>query len=419
MVVSALGLGSLLFWWDYAAVKTQQQVKFLPIPLNPGAEVYGLVPNSAAVANRLVLNPTSVVQQGMPKPSAASDKRVSNPAGVADIRIPPTGGHKAEYQGRKKSSSETIIILDWTGYSPGNLSDIRTGNCLVTRDRSYFNRSKAVVITHRRQYTLESYPKARLSSQRWVWLMDESPYHRHHNRHNYSFASIPNLFNWTMTYRRASDVYIPYGWTKLREKPGPIPSSIGSRSRLVAAVVSNCQSVHNGRYRYIKQLNTTIPVDGFGRCFHKPCRGLKLYFSRTCPQVEDYLFYLAFENSNCREYISEKPFSHGFASGAVPVVMGAPKADYEAITPPNSFIHVDDFKSHEELGKYLLFLSRNKTDYMKYHEWRKRYKTSYRHQYIEGKPVWEALCAALNKDSGEVKLTPDLNQYWTVSDCKR
>lgn len=42
--------------------------------------------------------------------------------------------------------------------------------------------------------------------------------------------------------------------------------------------------------------------------------------------------------------------------------------------PNNSFIAVDDFKSIDELGKYLNFLMLNKTEYLKYFEWTKHFQ---------------------------------------------
>ena len=40
------------------------------------------------------------------------------------------------------------------------------------------------------------------------------------------------------------------------------------------------------------------------------------------------------------------------------------------MAPPNSFIHAEDFKSPEELVKYLDYLDGNDTAYLEYHAWR-------------------------------------------------
>jgi len=54
----------------------------------------------------------------------------------------------------------------------------------------------------------------------------------------------------------------------------------------------------------------------------------------------------------------------------VPVVMGAKKRDYEALAPPNSFIHVNDFAGPRQLADYLLLLDGNDTLYNEYFRWR-------------------------------------------------
>lgn len=57
----------------------------------------------------------------------------------------------------------------------------------------------------------------------------------------------------------------------------------------------------------------------------------------------DYKYYLAFENSLCRDYVTEK-FYKPLLYTTVPVVYGG--ADYEvAGAPPNSYIDVRKFSS--------------------------------------------------------------------------
>ena len=66
--------------------------------------------------------------------------------------------------------------------------------------------------------------------------------------------------------------------------------------------------------------------------------------------ASNYQFYLAFENSLCKDYATEKLF-RALASDLVPVVMGG--ANYSNIVPPKSVINVQDFESPELLGKEL------------------------------------------------------------------
>ena len=84
----------------------------------------------------------------------------------------------------------------------------------------------------------------------------------------------------------------------------------------------------------------------------------------------EYKFYLAFENSNCRDYITEKFYVNGLKNDILPVVMGARKEDYVRSAPQKSFIHVDDFDSPEDLAKYLQELDRNDDLYNEYFQWK-------------------------------------------------
>ncbi|VDL95265.1 unnamed protein product, partial [Schistocephalus solidus] len=56
--------------------------------------------------------------------------------------------------------------------------------------------------------------------------------------------------------------------------------------------------------------------------------------------------------------------------GMVPIVYGPPKEEYEARAPPNSFIHVDDFATVNDLIQYLEYLDHNHTAYATYFAWR-------------------------------------------------
>ena len=56
-----------------------------------------------------------------------------------------------------------------------------------------------------------------------------------------------------------------------------------------------------------------------------------------------YKFFLAFENSECRDYVTEDFWGILNSTLAVPIVMGG--ADYEKIAPPNSYLDVRNFTS--------------------------------------------------------------------------
>ena len=66
----------------------------------------------------------------------------------------------------------------------------------------------------------------------------------------------------------------------------------------------------NGRLNYARELGKYINVDIYGACGSKRCPRTN---ANKCFSLLDkeYKFYLAFENSNCKEYITEKFFVNG------------------------------------------------------------------------------------------------------------
>ena len=80
-------------------------------------------------------------------------------------------------------------------------------------------------------------------------------------------------------------------------------------------------------------------------------------------------------------------------NGMLPVVMGAPTTDYEKVTPPYSYIHVDDFAGPQQLGEYLHFLSENDTEYKEYFRWKQSFQLTY---YQNSGMFWCRLCTLLN-----------------------
>lgn len=295
-------------------------------------------------------------------------------------------------------------------------------NCRLTTDDSRVNESDAVLFHLHQTLGPKSLPSHHPLHQIWIFFTDESPHHTFLATRQYKMKDYNGLFNWSMTYRGDSDVPVPYGRTiplsiadkrKLRYK-----NYATSKHRGVAILGSNCGG-KNHRWEYVNELQKHIGVDIYGGCGTHKCPG---HFMRDCPLIGDYKFYLAFENSNCREYITEKLWWNAYHKEIVPVVMGAPKSDYQKLCPPNSFIHTGDFSNPLELAKYLDFLMHNDTAYNSYFEWKKEFKVVNEHGYF-GSPSLHLcrICEALNNvDTSKPKTYNDLNALWnSKSDCQR
>ena len=154
----------------------------------------------------------------------------------------------------------------------------------------------------------------------------------------------------------------------------------------VAAVVSHCRSIY--RNNLIKNLKREMNgnIDLYGECFINELNNSraqklsKIYLNRSnklnfdkyqdlFDLLKQYKFYLAFENSRCEYYISEKIFENSILTRTVPIVAGASRYQYEKLVPKSAFIHVDDFESMKQLSNYIKYLLKNGTAYMEYFDW--------------------------------------------------
>ena len=140
------------------------------------------------------------------------------------------------------------------------------------------------------------------------------------------------------------------------------------KSRLVAWMVSRCAAASKRR-DYVNLLQRYIPVDIYGKCGNHTCFPK---FSRKCEHLLNttYKFYLAFENSLCPEYITEKVWLR-LKEDVVPIVLGG--AEYDKYLPKHSYINIKDFSSPRELAKYLTILIKNDTLYNEYFHWKNDY----------------------------------------------
>ena len=116
-------------------------------------------------------------------------------------------------------------------------------------------------------------------------------------------------------------------------------------------------------FRYGKQLmEAGIKIDKFGRCGKPdPCKKETNCIKRM---FLEYKFYIAFENSYCEDYITEKTWK-SLQGGMLPVVMGPNIKNYERLLPPNSFLHVNNFTDVNALAEYIKYLDDNNDAYMR------------------------------------------------------
>lgn len=310
-------------------------------------------------------------------------------------------------------------IEDFTfgfGRGPFIQAQCPISTCQVTNDRSQFNGSQVVVFSAQ-NLNFSDLPPHRFPHQRFVFFEMESPVNTDpqsmlNPRTRFSF------FNWTMTYRLDSDIVQrdSYGFVVPRSKhpisamsyptfqhSGDVtttssPSPSTGKKKLAAWFVSNCvTSIH--REDYVKELGRHVPVDIYGKCGNLSCGDRCLEMIRS-----DYKFYVAFENSFCTDYVTEK-LTRALLYDAVPIVMGG--VDYNRFAPPHSFIDAKDFDSPEQLGNYLLLLNASDSLYGRYFEWKRHFNVQ-----LMTKQGWCHLCKLANDDRLPSKTYDDIFQWW-------
>ncbi|PVD25306.1 hypothetical protein C0Q70_15806 [Pomacea canaliculata] len=162
------------------------------------------------------------------------------------------------------------------------------------------------------------------------------------------------LFNWTASYRLDSDVPVSYGGyiqypphDRYRQN---LSVNFNYHKVLFSAwISSNCYD-YNRRQVLIRQLKKLLGDDLslYGTCGGKRCPQTSCF-----DMLSRYKFLFALENSNCRDYVTEK-FWGALSRRQVPIVLGgASSEDYRKVAPPNSFIHIGDFPSLEQLVAHL------------------------------------------------------------------
>ena len=277
------------------------------------------------------------------------------------------------------SSGKRKKILYWGTYFDnewksanwplGELSCPNYVECVLTDDESEYSTSDALIVHSASGTGIRFLPsKARRNpSQFWVYLTLESPLHAG------KLHGTNDAINLTMTYLRSSDVLLMYGDIESGTYLGGFNQSrnyLHGKNRSVAAIVSNC--LERSRLKYMRTLSKFIDVDIYGKC------GDKKLCHNCWDQLKHYKFYLAFENSVCVDYVTEKFYDNGLSHGMVPVVLGGANYSNPLVAPPGSYINARNFTSVESLADFLKEVGSDSRRYNQYFRWLSSYRVRLR-----------------------------------------
>ena len=351
------------------------------------------------------------------------------------------GGKRGDSVDRRK----VIRIVKWTPPEKNwvrRLGRIRFETC-PTRvpceyvPQSSYNTSDIVMINAFYLRYQREMPKYRFPRQKWLFYHTEAP-----RSQRFRFLQrYHDAFNLTLTYSSDADIVQPYGiclptranidrdpssitpyirkvygrmadsapWLSSRQKDYTSFDIAAGKSRLVAWMASDCTAT-NKRSDYVALLQRHVHVDIYGTCGNLTCLPK---FSVACEKLlQSYKFYLAFENSLCPEYITEKAWLRLRDGVVVPVVLGS--AEYEKYLPKHSYIDIRDFSSPRHLADYLKLLDKNDTLYNEYFEWRKDYTC---HTGTPGLNSDCNICRHANENIDKTEIAPNIAEFWSFEKC--
>lgn len=259
---------------------------------------------------------------------------------------------------------DVIPIIYWsTWFGTYQWEDYRIDNCnlpvncKITHDRTKAVDSSVLIFHASDINSKADLPATARKDRAWVYHNAEAP--KDH-------VDIIGLMQYSMTYRLDSD--FPWGYfergsiKRLEERPRKTDKK---KRAPIAWIVSNCKA-NNYRHHFVKELSKWIDVDIYGHCMNNQVFPDN---QTTIELIEDYHFYLALENSNCKDYVTEKLYN-AYVAGSIPIVDGP--SDYGAFIPSTrSVIRVDDFDTPKLLADYIRKVLANKELYESYFEYKK------------------------------------------------
>ena len=291
--------------------------------------------------------------------------------------------------------SGTLRILFWTKWCKNNwwflpnTSVVNCGGfkCQYTTDKALADVSDALVFyvhgwrIYSGNATVESvHPKSRNPKQYWIGHYQGPPSQGDFD----DLEKLNNIYNLSSSYNDKADIRSPYGDCYQLNHSETLKSNYASgKTGLASWFVTHCNT-ENGRKQFVIELKKYMTVNVYGGCkdtqlgsLGKPCDTNQINLI-NCDDARDTMnshkFYLAFENTNCVNYITEKVYKilepH---MTTVPIIMSGVN-NLKKLLPPKSYIDVNDFSSAKSLAIYLLHLDKNDELYNEYFAWRSSYR---------------------------------------------
>lgn len=276
-----------------------------------------------------------------------------------------------------RKSIEDPILLWWTPFTgePGQLRQCGRQKCFFTQNRLFKDHPKLqAFLFYGSNFSPIDLPIPRQSHHQWALLHEESP----KNKMLFSFGDAMQLFNHSATFRRHSDFPLTLQYLQSIDAlisqnyfvPVLKKNDLLKGLAPVLYVHSDCDTP-SGRDVYVKELMKHIKVDSYGACLHnkdlpKHLQDMSsgMNHDEFLKIVAQYKFTLAFENSVCEDYITEKLW-RPLTVGSIPIYFGAPNVQ-DWLPNEESAILVDNFNGPLELAQFIKKLNADDGKYNEY-----------------------------------------------------
>ena len=250
----------------------------------------------------------------------------------------------------------------------------------------------------------------RPAGQVWVFEEHESPMMTWRRPEDAKKIGIWDKFNATILFTKDADVYHYQYDFPCKLKPAPNRriqrNYLLTKKKSVLWLVTNCH-LTMGRELYVDELKKHIDVDVIGGCGRLVNCSRDRFYDISCVSklLSRYKFYLAFENSFCEGYYTEKA-NKALWADIIPVVMGL--VNYSQLLAPGTFIDVRDFKSPKHLAEYLTKVGSDDKLYGQYIEKKNRLRC----RKISTRNHMCNLCKYLHDHRGETHTLPNMREFW-------
>ena len=323
------------------------------------------------------------------------------------------------FSARTIRNNSRKTILAWTSFwfkdywCDMSMTSVEVSRCSdrcdVTTDKSRLEESD-VVLFHLPDLLPWTPLPRRKSEQIWVLYNLEPPPRQIWYTGG---AAWRNVFNWTLTYRQDSTVFVrPYhGYEPLSAEEkvkvnGNSVNFLANKTKLAIATISDCYD-DAGRYKDIEELKKYIDIDIYGKCGTKQCN----QWSKECEKTtREYKFHLAFENAYCKDYITEK-YWEAHMRKMIPVVNW--KTDPNGLVFPKSYINIFDFPDMKAVADYMIKVGNDEALYNSYFDWTKQYKMN-----CHCGCHWCALCDAVHDPKIPAQVITDPMKWASLDSCQ-